>query len=187
MKIKLLSLIFTAVERLGRENKLYQGGEQQSKERRGPPFVHSSAIPNMDRGITYCKLVMLTPIKTTASQASFSWKETWESYRNPLARPKNDPNFWHNRSKIKLSSQLRKLSTLTRYIVVFTKLHTYPFSLGPSKSPARILYALKTFDLHSVQNLQQQQQISYTELSNHDELQVNSFCLNSAHVSPGWK
>ena len=25
------------------------------------------------------------------------------------------------------------------------------------------------------------------ELSNHDELQVNSFCLNTAHVSPGWK
>ena len=67
-------------------------------------------------------------------------------------------------------------------------IHTYPFSLGSSKSPTRILYALKTFDLHSVQNLQQQQQqqqISYTELSNHDELQVNSFCLNSAHVSPG--
>ena len=68
-------------------------------------------------------------------------------------------------------------------------IHTYPFSLGPSKSPTRILYALKTFDLHSVQNLQQQQQqqqqISYTELSNHDALQVNSFCLNSAHVSPG--
>ena len=72
-----------------------------------------------------------------------------------------------------------------RCIVVFTSLHTYPFSLGPSKSPTRILYALKTFDLHSVQNLQQQQQISYTELSNHDELQVNSLCLNTAHVSPG--
>ena len=65
-------------------------------------------------------------------------------------------------------------------------IHTYPFSLGPSKSPTRILYALKTFNLHSVQDLQQQQQqISYTELSNHDALQVNSFCLNSAHVSPG--
>ena len=129
MKIKLLSLIFTAVERLGRENKLYQGGEQQSKERRCPPSVHSSAIPNMDRGITDCKLVMLTPIKTTASQASFSWKETWESYRNPLARPKNDPNFWHNRSKIKLSSQLSKIKHphqvycclyITSYLPLFT-------------------------------------------------------------------
>ena len=74
-----MSLTFTAVERLGIEIKLNQGGEQQSKERRGPPSVHSSAIPNMDWGITDCKLVMLTPIKTPASQAGFSWKETWES------------------------------------------------------------------------------------------------------------
>ena len=108
------------MEKLGREKQLYQGGKQQSKERRGPLSIHSSATwkPNMSSGI-----------------------------------------------------------------------HTYPFSLGLSKSPTRILYALKTFDLHSVQNLQQQQQqqqqISYTELSNHDALQVNSFCLNSAHVSPG--
>ena len=79
VKIKLPSLIFTAVERLGREKQLYQGGEQQSKERRCLPSVHSSATPNMDRGITDCKLVMLTPIKTPAPQAGLSRKETWES------------------------------------------------------------------------------------------------------------
>ena len=131
------------------------------------------------------QLLMLTPIKTFGL---ICWERKPENPReNPLARTKNHSNFCHNKSTIKPSSQLGKLSTLTRYIVAFTSLHTYPFSLGPSKSPTRILYALKTFDLHSVQNLQQQQQISYTELSNHDELQVNSFCLNTAHVSPGWK
>ena len=36
VKIKLPSLIFTAMEKLGREKQLYQGGKQQSKERRGP-------------------------------------------------------------------------------------------------------------------------------------------------------
>ena len=82
VKIKLLSLTFTAVERLGREKKLYQGGEQQSKERRGLPSVHSSAIPNMDRGI------MLTPIKTAAPQASLSRKETWESWRKSPSNAK---------------------------------------------------------------------------------------------------
>ena len=88
VKIKLLSLTFTAVERLGREKKLYQGGEQQSKERRGLPSVHSSAIPNMDRGITDCKLVMLTPIKTPAPQAGLSRKETWESWRKSPSKAK---------------------------------------------------------------------------------------------------
>ena len=88
VKIKLLSLNFTALERLGREKKLYQGGEQQSKERRCPPSVHSSAIPNMDRGITDCKLVMLTPIKTPAPQAGLSRKETWESWRKSPSKAK---------------------------------------------------------------------------------------------------
>ena len=88
VKIKLLSLTFTAVEKLGREKKLYQGGEQQSKERRGLPSVHSSAIPNMDRGITDCKLVMLTPIKTPAPQAGLSRKETWESWRKSPSKAK---------------------------------------------------------------------------------------------------
>ena len=92
MKIKLLSLNFTAVERLGREKKLYQGGEQQSKERKGLPSVHSSAIPNMDRGITDCKLVMLTPIKTPAPQVCQERKPE-NPGENPLARPKNHPNF----------------------------------------------------------------------------------------------
>ena len=73
VKIKLPSLIFTAVEKLGREKQLYQEGKQQSKERRGPLSIHSSATckPNMSSGIKDCKLVMLTPIKTPAPQASF--------------------------------------------------------------------------------------------------------------------
>ena len=76
MKIKLPSLIFTAMEKLGREKQLYQGGKQQSKER--PLSIHSSATwkPNMSSGIKDRKLVMLTPIKTTAPQAGLSRKET---------------------------------------------------------------------------------------------------------------
>ena len=90
MKIKLLSLTFTAVERLGREKKLCQGGEQQSKERRGPPSVHSSATckPNTSSGIKDRKLVMLTPIKTPAPQAGLSRKETWESWRKSPSKAK---------------------------------------------------------------------------------------------------
>ena len=94
MKIKLLSLTFTAVERLGREKKLCQGGEQQSKERRGPPSVHCSATckPNTSSGINDHKLVILTPIKTPAPQVCQERKPE-NPGENPLARPKNHPNF----------------------------------------------------------------------------------------------
>ena len=93
VKIKLLSLTFTALERLGREKKLYQGGEQQSKERRGPPSVHSSAIPNMDRGITDCKLVMLTLLRHLHHRLVCQERKPENPGENPLARPKNHPNF----------------------------------------------------------------------------------------------
>ena len=90
MKIKLPSLIFTAKEMLGREKQLYQGGKQQSKERRGPLSIHSSATckPNMSSGIKDRKLVMLTPIKTPAPQAGLSRKETWESWRKSPSKAK---------------------------------------------------------------------------------------------------
>ena len=132
MKIKLPSLIFTAMEMLGREKQLYQGGKQQSKERRGPLSIHSSATckPNMSSGIKDHKLVMLTPIKTPAPQVCQERKPENQG-ENPLARPKNHPNFCHNKSTIKPGSQLGKLSTLTSYIIVFTSLHTYPFSTWP--------------------------------------------------------
>ena len=56
VKIKLPSLVFTAVEKLGREKQLYQGGKQQSKERRSPLSIHSGATckPNMSSGIKDC-------------------------------------------------------------------------------------------------------------------------------------
>ena len=90
VKIELPSLIFTAVEKLGREKQLYQGGEQQSKERRGPLSIHSGATckPNMSSGIKDRKLVMLTPIKTPAPQAGLSRKETWESWRKSPSKAK---------------------------------------------------------------------------------------------------
>ena len=79
VKIKLPSLIFTAMEKLGREKQLYQGGKQQSKERRGPLSIHSGATCIMSSGIKDCKLLMLIPIKTPAPQAGMLRKETWES------------------------------------------------------------------------------------------------------------
>ena len=117
---------------LGIEKQLYQGGKQQSKERRGPLSIHSSATckPNMSSGIKDHKLVMLIPMKTPAPQVCQERKPE-NLGENPLARPKNHPNFCHNKSTIKPGSQLGKLSTLTSYIIVFTSLHTYPFSTWP--------------------------------------------------------
>ena len=74
----------------GEKSNCTKGGKQQSKERRGPLSIHSSATckPNMSSGIKDRKLVILTPIKTPAPQAGLSRKETWESWRKSPGKAK---------------------------------------------------------------------------------------------------
>ena len=80
-------------------------------------------------GITDCKLVMLTPIKITASQASFSWKETWESYRKSSSKAKKSSKLLTQQvlnqteltaKEIKHPHQVYCCLYITSYLPLFT-------------------------------------------------------------------
>ncbi|RMX58980.1 hypothetical protein pdam_00021832, partial [Pocillopora damicornis] len=67
---------------------------------------------------------------------------------NPLAKPKNHPNFCHNKSTIKPSSQLGKLSTLTRFCTECKSkvLRAYSILAGDLDGPSEKGYCATLYD-----------------------------------------